>query len=347
MKHTQMADTIVAATTSFDSSGLETSLPDLTIGVKDGNIMYTCPDQIINRKRCKCYERRAGRYYEEAAMFMKSRIHEIMPSTSMYRSLLWLLLSVLGIVTAQDLDVTPGKTYSGDEAKPYLDIMQKYMSPASDGYIAINTADKELYVVWAGTRRIRSIVVDAMVVFKDFATDVPDTAVHAGFYESTNAAYPHIIKNIRAAATDYPDYNIVFVGHSLGGASAVISALKFASDSAENKDRIRVWTFGQPRTGNRRFAEHYTQVLGNQTYRITYQADIVPHVPSWQVLGYQHHPLEIHIINKTGDFYVCQNTVREDLDGAYRWPTIDTGVVDHIEYFAMPDITRFSRLIEW
>ncbi|KAJ2804458.1 hypothetical protein H4R21_001635 [Coemansia helicoidea] len=130
-------------------------------------------------------------------------------------------------------------------------------------------------------------------------------------------------------------------------ASAVLSALKFASDVEESKDRIRVWTFGQPRTGNRQFAEYYTQVLGNQTYRVTYQADVVPHVPPWQLLGYQHHPLEIHIMDKSGDFYVCQSGVREDLDGAYRWPTIDTGVVDHIDYFGMPEITHFDPLIEW
>ncbi|KAJ2155745.1 hypothetical protein J3F82_000228 [Coemansia sp. RSA 637] len=186
-----------------------------------------------------------------------------------------------------------------------------------------------------------------MAIFKDFAPDVPGAIVHAGFAESTNAVYPHILKNIRAAAEDNPDYKIVFVGHSLGGANAVLSALKFAKDNEYIKDSIRVWTFGQPRVGNRQFSEYYTEMLGNQTYRITYQGDIVPHVPPWQVLGYQHHPLEIHVINKDGDFYVCQNTVREDLDGAYRWPTIDTGVADHLDYFGKPEITRFDPLIEW
>ncbi|KAJ2714152.1 hypothetical protein H4R19_001879 [Coemansia spiralis] len=310
----------------------------------------------------------------------------------MYRPLVSLLALAVGVARAQDLDVQPGKSYTGVDAKPHLDIMQKYMSlaeasyyfltqgggfscgaacdapvfkntalnttwhspnPVSDGYIAINDADREVYVVWAGTRRIRSMVVDAMAIFEDFAEDAPGVTVHAGFYESTSAVYPHILKNIRAAADDHPGYRIVFVGHSLGGASAALSALKFAKDSEGAKDgewvkdMIRVWTFGQPRTGNRQFAEYYTQHLGNQTYRVTYQADIVPHVPPWQILGYQHHPLEIHIMDKSGDFYVCQNTVREDLDGAYRWPTIDTGVVDHVEYFGMPEITRFNPLIEW
>ncbi|KAJ2560258.1 hypothetical protein GGH12_004963 [Coemansia sp. RSA 1822] len=348
----------------FDKSGLEKSLPCLTIYVKDGNLTYTKPEQ-LQRKRCRCFEKRSNRIPEDALNYVKFKVQSVIPP---------------------DLDVTPGKTYTGNETKPYIDIMDKYMSfaetayyflhqgsgfscgpscdiplyksvnlnttwhssnPVSDGYIAISPEYKEIYVVWAGTRRIRSVAVDAMAIFEDFAPDVPGTTVHVGFAESTNAVYPHILKNIRAAAEDNPDYKIVFVGHSLGGANAVLSALKFAKDNEYIKDSIRVWTFGQPRVGNRQFAEYYTEMLGNQTYRITYQGDIVPHVPPWQVLGYQHHPLEIHVINKDGDFYVCQNTVREDLDGAYRWPTIDTGVADHLDYFGKPEITRFDPLIEW
>ncbi|KAJ1767786.1 hypothetical protein IW140_005114 [Coemansia sp. RSA 1813] len=220
-------------------------------------------------------------------------------------------------------------------------------NPVSDGFIGISPKDKEIYVTWTGTRRIRTVIADSVAIFADYPKEVAGSSVHAGFYETTRAAYPYILKNILAAAQDNPGYKIVFIGHSLGGASAVLSALMFARDNDIMKDRVRVWTFGQPRVGNRRFVEHYTDMLGNQTYRVTYGADIVPHIPPWQVLGYQHHPLEIHIIDKSDNFYVCQNTVREDLDGAYRWPTIDTGVADHIDYFGKPEIVHFDPLIEW
>ncbi|KAJ2519451.1 hypothetical protein H4217_002680 [Coemansia sp. RSA 1939] len=259
-------------TVECDTTLLDFSLPDLTIGVKDGNLMYTRPEQLINRGKCSCF---------------------------------------------------------------------------SDGFIGINPDEKEIYVTWTGTRRIRTVIADSVTIFADYPKEAEGSQVHVGFYETTRAAYPHIVKNIVAAATDYPDHNIIFIGHSLGGASAVLSALMFARDNEYMKDRVRVWTFGEPRVGNRRFVEYYTQILGNQTYRVTYKADIVPHIPPWQVLGYQHHPLEIHIINEKGDFYVCQNTVREDLDGAYRWPTIDSGVADHINYFGKPEIVHFDPLIEW
>ncbi|KAJ2856755.1 hypothetical protein J3B02_001421 [Coemansia erecta] len=220
-------------------------------------------------------------------------------------------------------------------------------NPVSDGYLAVNPEEKEIYVVWTGTRRVRSIVADSLVIFQEYPTEISGSAVHSGFFQITNAVFPHILKNIRALAEDYLDYKVVFIGHSLGGANAVIAALMYARDNEFEKERVRVWTFGEPRVGNKLFAEYYTSMLGNQTFRVTNQADVVPHVPPWQILGYQHHPLEIHILNKDHDFYVCHNTVREDLDGAYRWPTIDTGVADHVDYFGKPDITLFQPLIHW
>ncbi|KAJ2470683.1 hypothetical protein GGI02_002765 [Coemansia sp. RSA 2322] len=385
---------------AFGKTVFESSLPDLTIGVKDGNLMYTHPEQLLNRKRCRCYMTSSKGYKAYLINYLRYKLHLIVPPTSRRIATrariinariktkldAFFIGSTSQLAHAQDLNVTPGRTYVGNETLAIRAIMNKYISlaeasyyfmhqgggfscgaacnspifqltalnttwhspnPASDGYIGVNTADKEIYVAWSGTRRVRSVVVDSMVVFTEFPNDIPGSAVHSGFHGTTDTVYSFILKNIRAAVETYPDFNVVFIGHSLGGANAVISALMFARDNEYTKDRIRVWTFGEPRVGNRRFAEYYTEVLGNQTYRVTNQADIVPHLPPWQILGYQHHPLELHILNKEGDIYVCHKTVREDLGGAYRWPTIDTGVADHVDYFGKPDITLFSPLIEW
>ncbi|KAJ2889640.1 hypothetical protein IWW38_004589 [Coemansia aciculifera] len=40
----------------FEKAGFKSSLPDLTIGVRDGNLMYTQPEQLLNRRRCRCYD---------------------------------------------------------------------------------------------------------------------------------------------------------------------------------------------------------------------------------------------------------------------------------------------------
>ncbi|KAJ2007123.1 hypothetical protein GGI04_001626 [Coemansia thaxteri] len=245
---------------AFGKTVFESSLPDLTIGVKDGNLMYTHPEQLLNRKRCRCYMTSSKGYKAYLINYLRYKLHLIVPPTSRRIATrariinariktkldAFFIGSTSQLAHAQDLNVTPGRTYVGNETLAIRATMNKYIR-----------------------------------------------------------------------------------------------------DNEYTKDRIRVWTFGEPRVGNRRFAEYYTEVLGNQTYRVTNQADIVPHLPPWQILGYQHHPLELHILNKEGDIYVCHKTVREDLGGAYRWPTIDTGVADHVDYFGKPDITLFSPLIEW
>src|SRR5262249_37319571 len=71
---------------------------------------------------------------------------------------------------------------------------------------------------------------------------------------------------------------LIIAGHSLGGALAVLTANRFA--------RARrvvqcVYTFGMPRPGDPAFAAEYGE-LGDRTYRLVYQNDIVPTVrPSW------------------------------------------------------------------
>ncbi|KAJ2781993.1 hypothetical protein H4R18_002549 [Coemansia javaensis] len=80
--HCSMADARVPMNIDFDSTALEMSLPDLTIGVRDGNLMYTQPEQIVNRRRCKCFERRSSRYYDVAVVLLKSKMHKAMPVAS-------------------------------------------------------------------------------------------------------------------------------------------------------------------------------------------------------------------------------------------------------------------------
>jgi predicted lipase len=54
---------------------------------------------------------------------------------------------------------------------------------------------------------------------------------------------------------------------------------------------VQLFTFGSPRVGNAAFAAAFDQLIGNgvlaQSYRVTHQADIVPHLPL-AIMGFQH-----------------------------------------------------------
>src|SRR5258708_4320788 len=73
-----------------------------------------------------------------------------------------------------------------------------------------------------------------------------------------------------------PDGQLIFTGHSLGGALAVLAAARAA---AARRAISAVYTFGMPRTGNAAFADDYNRRLGDRTYRLVYGSDIVPTVP--------------------------------------------------------------------
>ena len=75
----------------------------------------------------------------------------------------------------------------------------------------------------------------------------------------------------------------MITGHSLGGALAVMAAAHL-----HNKYKMveYLYTQGQPRVGNDKFAQFMTQLIPN-IYRIVHYADQVPHVPQ-SVLGFKH-----------------------------------------------------------
>lgn len=63
-------------------------------------------------------------------------------------------------------------------------------------------------------------------------------------------------------------------GHSLGGSLASITALYLANNTIFPANRIRLVTFGEPRTGNVAFARAVEQQVPFR-YRIVHRNDLV------------------------------------------------------------------------
>lgn len=73
--------------------------------------------------------------------------------------------------------------------------------------------------------------------------------------------------------------------------------------------KIQLYTFGQPRTGDRDYAVAHDSLVRHSvcalikrdfklpnTFRITHERDIVPHVPPENFEGYWHHKDEVRIL---------------------------------------------------
>ena len=77
------------------------------------------------------------------------------------------------------------------------------------------------------------------------------------------------------------DYQVIFIGHSLGGAIATISSFYYIKKYKFEAENILI-TFGQPKVGNEHFAKELTDNL-IQIYRIARPRDIATLFPFKEV----------------------------------------------------------------
>jgi len=130
-------------------------------------------------------------------------------------------------------------------------------------------------------------------LYQDLTAIVSSNYVHAGCdgckvgsglksaYDSIAAQ--NIIRDFQmiynAHSTDTnPPPRIVVSGHSLGGAMANFGFI----DVCDTLGSVDIFvTFGAPRVGNSYFADWLTasNCAANQKYRVTYNRDLIPHVP--------------------------------------------------------------------
>lgn len=86
--------------------------------------------------------------------------------------------------------------------------------------------------------------------------------VHAGFHEyyrnTFDVIHPYIVSELKKGG---PNTKLVLVGHSLGGAVALLLSLHYLALGVKN---LEVVTMGQPLVGNQEFVDWADSVLGSQ-----------------------------------------------------------------------------------
>ena len=120
--------------------------------------------------------------------------------------------------------------------------------------------------------------------------------LHEGFQDAVDAVWKEHIEPALAAVAG-AGRALMFAGHSLGGALAVVAAERALR---EKKMRTDVYTFGMPRVGTAAFTDLYEK-LADTTYRFIHGQDIVPTVPPTE-LGFLHVGHHLHC--PSGDRFV-------------------------------------------
>jgi hypothetical protein len=131
--------------------------------------------------------------------------------------------------------------------------------------LATNDVTKQHILAVRGTSNVENAIVDAaFVLLQDNLSGID---IHQGFLLSARDIYQQVQPEIN------PDYEINTIGHSLGGASALILAMMF---DAQGYKIGEVITFGQPKvtniSGSRKF-DHLN------IKRLVTPKDVVPLVP--------------------------------------------------------------------
>lgn len=97
-------------------------------------------------------------------------------------------------------------------------------------------------------------------------------------------AYYTVRSRLKELLKEHKDAKFVVTGHSLGGALAILFpvVLQLHEEKEVLERMLAVYTFGQPRIGNRqlgRFMEAHLDHLASKYFRIVYCNDLVPRLP--------------------------------------------------------------------
>lgn len=163
---------------------------------------------------------------------------------------------------------------SADRAYRYADIADE----RTDTQVCMDCDSDWLTVSFRGTSSLRDMLTDARIRRRTFA---PAGSVHRGFSAALESVWRRLDSRLRSL---HPARRVLFTGHSLGGALAMLAAAR-SVDAGHSV--WRVVTFGQPRLGNRAFASWYDRRLGSRTLRVVNVNDPVPRLPG-PLSGYRH-----------------------------------------------------------
>ena len=142
----------------------------------------------------------------------------------------------------------------------------------------------KLLIAFRGTQELGDFITDLNFGKTRFDALCSEGKIHKGF----NLAYKDVQSKLHTLLYRYQPYitEVIFTGHSLGGALATIAAYDFKLKYG-NRLNCRCITLGSPRVGNRVFAKHFDSIIDEST-RVVNGGDPVTQFPTKWSLQYHH-----------------------------------------------------------
>lgn len=112
--------------------------------------------------------------------------------------------------------------------------------------------------------------------------------VHKGFFDIVNCCFGDLEKAAReilggSEEDRFKNKEIIFTGHSLGGALALLAAARFTANTQNlEPHQVKVITFSSPRVGDKEFKQSVLKKIPlEDIINFTCEADIVRWLPFW------------------------------------------------------------------
>ncbi|CAL9137395.1 unnamed protein product [Musa acuminata var. zebrina] len=179
------------------------------------------------------------------------------------------------------------------------------------GYVAVSSnahaeavGRRDIYVVWRGVSRIMEAFEGITIPLVPLDQDNNDVKVMLGWRDIYNSSDPNfefnktsareqLLETVKELVGKYKDENltIVCVGHSLGGALAILSAYDIVkhglSKIGETEEYLPVcaMVFESPRVGNQAFRDSWEKQPNLRLLRVKNKGDPIPDLPPLE-LGY-------------------------------------------------------------
>ncbi|KAJ7240165.1 alpha/beta-hydrolase [Mycena haematopus] len=171
-------------------------------------------------------------------------------------------------------------------------LVEFFSEGGTQAFIARDDSREEIVVSFRGSFDSDDVATDLDMFLVPFVSLGISKSfnVHSGFLAAYNRVAGSVLTVVKAQVSKFPEYAVIVTGHSLGGSLAAIGAtsLKVFLPRAT----MKLYTFGQPRTGDQGFATFVESTIGvDNIFRAVHTYDGVPTIIP-RFLGYEHHGTE-------------------------------------------------------
>ena len=245
-------------------------------------VLFSCASVLCKGNDCNVEEPRSDS--------VKSELH-YNPELS-YKTLLLAAVTVDNVHPQRCLDKSlPSSKF---QLQTFVRKKCDFFSDNCAGYIAVSHPLKAIVIAFRGTTTLTQIIAEGLTMMN--LEDFLDGKVNSYFKTGFESLWPGMEKKVKSLVSDNPQYQVWVTGHSLGAALASVTSTWLAHHNIVPGENIILYTFGSPRVGDYKYAQHHDKLIKN-SWRVVNYDDIVPHIAPLNVAnitaGPYHHGVEV------------------------------------------------------